>query len=322
MKAILALLIAVLLGFNIYQMIDRRDLKVALSNNEASLHARAEAAARPERERVKHLDDQNSDLAKKVADLEKKLDGLEKNADSEVAANAPKENPMKAMAQMLENPAMKDMMVAQQKAQMDLFFKGLYEKLNLSPEELEHFKGILTDMQMINVESGMKLMGENLTGPEREALLKKIKEDQDAAKARIKEFLNDESDYAYYEFYSTTLNERMTANGLNKSLAEKGIPLAPEQEEALVQLMYDERQKIAYEFDYNDQNKFDPTSLTEASVARFLEQQAQLQHNVASSAGTLLTPEQQEIFTQSQEQMRAMQEMGLKMAQQMFKPGE
>lgn len=318
MKALALLLIALLLGCNIYQMIDRRDLKVALSNMEASLLAKAEAVAKPERERAEQLGDENDLLAKKVADLERKI------ADptvAEIPPGPPKENPLKAMAAMMDNPAMKDLMVAQQKAQLDLFFKGLYEKLNLSPEELEHFKGLLTELQMVNVESGMKLMSGDLTGPEREALFKKIKEDQEAGKARIKEFLNDESDYAYYEFYSTTLNERMTTSGLNKTLAEKGIPLDAGQEESLVQLMYDERQKIDYEFDYNDQNNIDPTTLTAESVTRFLAQQDQLQGNVAASAATLLTPEQQEIFAQSQQQMRAMQEMGLNMAQQMFNSG-
>ncbi len=322
MKSVVILLIAALLGFNIYQLIDRRDLEVSLSNNDATLEAHAEAVARPEREKAELLGEQNRRLENKVAELEKKLGDLKKETVAEASPDPLKENPMKAMAEMMENPAMKDMMVAQQKAQLDLFFKGLYEKLDLKPDELEHFKGLLTDLQMANVEAGMKLMGGNLSAPEREALLKKIKDDQDAAKNRIKEFLNDESDYAYYEFYSTTLNERMTTSGLSKSLTEKGIPLTVDQEESLVQLMYDERQQINYDFDYNDQNKFDPTTLTEESVARFLEQQNELQVNIANSAGQVLTPEQQEVFQQSQQQMRAMQEMGLKMARQLFKGGE
>jgi hypothetical protein len=223
---------------------------------------------------------------------------------------------------MMGNPAMRDMIVAQQKASLDLLFKGLYEKLSLNPEELENFKGLLTDLQMVNVESGMKLMGEDLTPSEREALFKQMKVDQDAAKGRIKEFLNDESDFAYYEFYSNTLNERMSASGLGKTLGEKGIPLAADQEESLVQLMYDERQKVDFEYDYSDQYNFDPTTLSEESLTRYFEQQAELQENIAASAGTLLTPEQQEVFAQNQQQMRSMQEMGLKMAQQMFQGSE
>ncbi len=320
MKALALIVIAALLGFNIYQMIDRRDLKVALSNLEASLEAKADAAALPDREKAGKLESENEALASKVASLEQKI--AEAPAAGATPPAAPKENPLKAMAEMMDNPAMKDMMVAQQKAQLDVFFKGLYEKLDLTPDELEHFKGLLTDLQMVNVESGMKLMGGDLTDAEREALMEKIKEDQETAKARIKEFLNDESDYAYYDFYSSTLNERMTTSTLNKSLAEKEMALDPTQEESLVQLMYDERQKIDYEFDYNDQNNFDPTTLSEETVARFLEQQNQLQSNIAASASNLLTPAQMEVFTQSQQQMRAMQEMGLNMAKQMFSGDE
>ncbi|MEM7387754.1 MAG: hypothetical protein AAF514_22695, partial [Verrucomicrobiota bacterium] len=125
-------------------------------------------------------------------------------------------------------------------------------------------------------------------------------------------------DYEYYEFYSDTLGERMAMTGLQSRLKESGSSLDGVTEEALVQLMHEEREAIGFENHYYDQNRFDPSTLTEASIDRFMEQYDALQGNLSTSAGRILNGEQLEMFRENQKTSRSMQEMGLGMMFNMF----
>jgi DNA topoisomerase VI subunit A len=63
----------------------------------------------------------------------------------------------------------------------------------------------------------------------------------------------------------------------------------------------------------------DPTQLTEERIAEILKQMEEMQKRYADRAATILSPAQFQQFTKWQQQMSAMQTMGLKMAAKMFK---
>ncbi len=319
MKALIGIVLAALIGLNIYQHIDRTNLKNDLALAESAIEARTEEVAEPLRKKTETLTKENAALVAKVATLEEAAKEAETVAAGEdTASGGGKENPIKAIAKAMDNPAMKELMVAQQKATIDTMYKRLYEKLQLEGEDLEHFQGLLTDAQMTMVELGMKMMGGEISEEERKELVQKIQDSQKQLKENVKEFLNDDDDFDYYEFYTDTLSERMAMSGLQQALTQKDIALAPAKEEELVKLMHEERQAIQFEDHYYDQNRFDPSTMNKAKVDRFLEQYTQLETNVANRAGSILNQEQLAVFKENQKSARAMQEMGLNMALSMF----
>jgi hypothetical protein len=68
------------------------------------------------------------------------------------------------LGKMMKDPAMREMMREQQKAMVNLMYAGLFRDLNLSPDEKEKLKGLLTEAQMRNMESAQGLFGGNEEG--------------------------------------------------------------------------------------------------------------------------------------------------------------
>ncbi len=313
MKTFLGIVIAALIGLNIYQYFDRDRLQSELNQVNADIEFKAELIAAPLRDKTEALTAKNASLESKIAALEQGDD--QKNKKSVSASRA---NPMKAMAKAMEdNPAMQEMIAAQQSATLKMMYGRLYENLSLNDEELEHFQKLLTDAHMVAVENGMKMIGD-LPKDERETLLKEIEASQEDLKGRVREFLNDSEDYDYYTFYTKTLNERMAMSSFQKMLETRNEPMDSDTEEALVALMFEKREAMDFEDNYHDQYEFDPRSMTQEKVDRYLEKYSQLEQNIANSAGDLLTSGQLEAFRENQKSARGMIEMGLNMTLQMF----
>ena len=324
MKALVALLIVAFAGLNIFQFVKNRDLMTELELLKGSQQSQIESAKTLLAEENTRLNAKKKELEDKVASLEKEVTThLAKAAtaprpDEKDGDDGEETSPMAAMSEMMNSPQMKEMIAAQQKATFDIMYKGLFEKLGLEGDELEHFKTLLTNGQMANIEASMGLMNPKLPEEERAALLADLKKNQENLQSSIKEFLNDENDYKEYEFYSKTVGERMTISGLQTQLQSNNIPLDPQQEDKLVHLMYEERTKVPFENDFHDQNNFDPTALNKDSLERFSEQNKIYQANLENRVGEVLTPEQSTVFIEQQKQAAAMQQMGLKMAIGMF----
>ena len=138
---------------------------------------------------------------------------------------------------------MKEIVAAQQPAPLDAVCSRLYEHLALKGEELEHFQKLITDAQMTMMETGMKMLAGDLSREERQELAIAIAD----AEAALKPFLNDDEDFDYYNFYTGTIGECAAMNGLRSVLELAGSTLDSETEEALVQVMFDERQAIGFE---------------------------------------------------------------------------
>ena len=74
--------------------------------------------------------------------------------------------------------------------------------------------------------------------------------------------------------------------------------------------------------DLEDEQTVDPAIFTEKAVGTYIEEMSKLHEQHLARASTILSPRQLEQFKASQKQMRAMQEMGMKMASKMFGGGE
>jgi outer membrane murein-binding lipoprotein Lpp len=246
-------------------------------------------------------------------------------AAANAAPAAPKKSPMSQMAEMMKNPAMHDMIAAQQKQAVEMSFGDLIKHFNLSPEERDQFVKLLTDRQMDQVDIGLKAMDPSLTPDERAALGQQIKDANAADDAKIQQFLNDDADYAYYQTYVQQQPERTEISMLNTTLAKDNMPLDPTQADNLATMMYNARTNFKFTQNFGDPTaaaSIDPSSMTDQAIQTYLQQEAQLQSQIADQAASLLTPEQLDIFKQNQAQMLQLAKMGMTMSRQMMGGGK
>lgn len=224
-----------------------------------------------------------------------------------------------AIANMMKNPQMKEMMRAQQKLVVDQMYASLPRYLSLTAETKEKLQALLVERQQALAETGLAMMN----GSEGER--KKAAEESKAAKAEydqaIKELLG-EQDYEVFELYEESVPEQTHVTMFKNSLTGDES-LSEEQENGLVAAMYQARKDLPNDSLLNQQNKSpDPERLSEEGVAEALKQMERLQQRYAEGAAGILSAAQLEKFRAWQEQMAAMQRAGLSMAAQMFGKGK
>ena len=242
--------------------------------------------------------------------LEEETKGKEKPASSD-------ENPMSAMAKMMKDPAMREVMKSQMRSQVDFMYRDLFDLLGLDAGKQEQLTKLLVDRAGAGMDLGFSMMGgEKISDEER----KKKTEAMAAATAEsdqaLKELLGD--DYAKYDSFEKSQPERQQLNSLNGLLKDKGIGLSEEAESKLMDTMFKERTSFKYDVDLSDQRTMDPGKFTAENLSRFQEQQAVLRGQILSKVEPILTPDQLEVFRKSQEQQAAMEKMGMEMAQKMM----
>lgn len=226
-------------------------------------------------------------------------------------------SPFAGIAKMMKNPGMKSMIRAQQQGQMDMTYGALFKGLALSAENQEAFKNLLLDKQMALVDLSMGVMDGSATPEDRKELASKIADLTKSYDAQIKSLLGDDN-FPLYQEYESTQPERMQVNMFKQSLSGEDA-LSDQQEHDLIRALYDERKdypEIAKQYDRS--NPPDPATFTEAVITNQLAVMAQLQEKNTERASAVLTASQLTQFKKSQEQLRALQEMGMKMAGQMF----
>jgi hypothetical protein len=242
--------------------------------------------------------------------LEEETKGQEKPAAGD-------ENPMSAMAKMMKDPAMREVMKSQMRSQVDFMYRDLFDLLGLDAGKQEQLTKLLVDRAGAGMDLGFSMMGgEKISDEER----KKKTEAMAAATAEsdqaLKELLGD--DYAKYDSFEKSQPERQQLNSLNGLLKDKGIGLSEEAESKLMDTMFNERTSFKYDVDLSDQRTMDPGKFTAENLSRFQEQQAVLRGQILSKVEPILTPDQLEVFRKSQEQQAAMEKMGMEMAQKMM----
>jgi hypothetical protein len=242
---------------------------------------------------------------------------LEEETKSQEKPAAGDENPMSAMAKMMKDPAMREVMKSQMRSQVDFMYRDLFDLLGLDAGKQEQLTKLLVDRAGAGMDLGFSMMGgEKISDEER----KKKTEAMAAATAEsdqaLKELLGD--DYAKYDSFEKSQPERQQLNTLNGLLKDKGIALSEEAESKLMDTMFKERTSFKYDVDLSDQKTMDPKKFTAENLSRFQEQQAVLRGQILSKVEPILTTDQLEVFRKSQEQQAAMEKMGMEMAQKMM----
>lgn len=220
-------------------------------------------------------------------------------------------------AEMMKNPAMKDMMRQQQIAAIDMQYAGLFSRFNLTEEEKADFKQLLAERVQHDAELGFKMF-EDITPEQRKALVEEYENSKKAAEARIREFLNNDADYDAFTSWEETKGERIQIDMGRGLFATAGEPLTPEQEEQLIGVMLHVRKESSSVPDLTKPQNFDPANLTQAEIDRQLARYDANAEAIATQSSQFLSPKQIETLRTLQRQWRTMSESGLKMTSAMF----
>ncbi|HUL52131.1 MAG TPA: hypothetical protein VLT83_01855 [Opitutaceae bacterium] len=143
------------------------------------------------------------------------------------------------LSTLLENPEFNRLWTTQQKALLDGRYAALFKNLNLSPADLDKFKGLLVDKQnaMMDVMAAARDQGLNPRNPDDRAQIASLEQTAQAqVDANIRQALGD-TQFAQYQNYEQTLPQRNVVNQLAQTLSYTGAPLQPYQVDQLVNIL-------------------------------------------------------------------------------------
>jgi hypothetical protein len=234
-------------------------------------------------------------------------------------------NGMSAFANMFKNKDMRDLIRTQQKAalgpMMEKNYGSFFSSLGLSSEQTATLKDLVVKKAMVDAEMGVSMLAGDMDPDKRTEMVQKGKADKDAINDQIKAFLGDDN-YSQFKDYEKTQPER-TALGMFRDQQASGPgALTGDQENLLVNAMYEERQNFKFTTDFYDQSKFDYNNLdaifTEDRINQFEQERQQLDKRYMDRARSILRDDQMEPFEKFLAAQDQMQMAGMKVAVQMF----
>ena len=223
-----------------------------------------------------------------------------------------------AMSQMMKDPKMREAMKGAAVMQIEMQYAKLIGRLSLNETETNHFKKLLGDRFSAKTDMGFEMMDAKLTKEQRKAATDKFEASKNASDAAIKEFLNDDADFAAFKHWEDTEPERMQIMLGKTAFDAAGAPLSAEQEEQLISLMADVRKRPSDLPDLNDPQQIDPSMMTDDFTKRLSTAFDEQQRSVLEGAAGFLAQPQLEALKKMQEQMRTLNEAGLKMSKSMM----
>jgi hypothetical protein len=223
-----------------------------------------------------------------------------------------------ALAKMVSDPKMREAMKGAAVAQIEMQYSQLISKLSLDAAETSHFKKLLGDRLSAKTDLSFKMMDAALSKEQRKAATDEYNAKNKVSDAAIKQFLNDDTDFATFKHWEDTETERMQMMMGKSAFDGANATLAPEQEEQLINLMAEVRKRPSDVPDLNDPQNIDPSMMTDEFTRRAIAVFDQQQGSVLEGAAGFLTPPQLEALKKMQEQMRALNEAGLKMSKSMM----
>jgi hypothetical protein len=232
---------------------------------------------------------------------------------------------MKGIAKMYSDPKMKEMLRSQQAMGVNLIYGGLAKDLALNKDEAREVMDILLDRQMEAAESSMKIFEKGQPDPEK---MQEAGEQSAAAREvrnqELRETLGP-GRYKKFEDYEKTIGERMALEQVEKQLAAGGTPLAAGQSQSLLEIMKQERLRTP-PTTLNSANPDQTAQLaalrSDTALDEWNKSQEAFNRRILDRARPLLNADQLTAFEAAQKQQLSMQQMGMRMGQQMMKKGK
>ena len=270
------------------------------------------ASAGAERERAaKEL----AEVRAKLKEAEEKIAKAAKAAPVAQASVAVKAEGgvAKSMAEMMKDPAFKEMAKSQQVAMLDFEYGKLFERFKLSDGEKQDLKNMLAERKSKEMDFGLAMMAGEKDEKKIAEGVKALEAFKAESDAKIRTFLNNEEDFQKYKNWEETKGERMQLNMSGAAFSNVGEPLTSEQEDRLVAAMHAARTQVKDLPDLQKPENFKPENMTPEMVERMMKSYDSQASQVAQQAADFLSPKQIEALKTMQQTQKTMQEMGLKM---------
>jgi hypothetical protein len=223
-----------------------------------------------------------------------------------------------ALAQMMKDPAMKKMIMQQQGMAMRMMYGELPKQLGLDSQQSDQLMNLLTQRQM---ELTDKTLGAVDGSADKSAISQQTADIRAQYDQQLKALLGDS--YPQLQAYEKTVGDRAEMAQFQQQFSTLGQPLSDDQRNGLLQIMMEERAGMPASplAQSNPDVAGQISALNDDGVVHdFLAQQEALAERVLARAGTVLSPEQLTTLANLQKQMLQMQESGMNINRQMFKP--
>lgn len=221
-------------------------------------------------------------------------------------------NPARQWAEMLKNPEMRKAIRAQQAIGMRMLYGDLIKELHLDSDRADKLYDILVDQTLQSSEMGMDM----LDGKSSAGSIADLKAKTDA---QIDELLGPNGHQKVADFQQS-LGDRMLVNQFDQTLSASDVKLSPEQKNALLQIMGEERKNSAtmqkFSNPANQMQLFEGNNwdqYVKASEEHF----ARVQRRAAG----ILTQSQTKEFQKSLDSWASMQKASMDMMKQMHQGG-
>lgn len=223
-----------------------------------------------------------------------------------------------SMTKMFQDPKMRETMKAQQMIQIEMQYAKLIGKLQLDDKEDAHFKQLLSDRLTDRTELSFQMMDKTLTPAQRKAASDAYEARKATSDEAIRTFLNDDTDYATFQHWEDTEQERMQLVMGRSAFEGAGVPLTQQQEEQLIDLMAQVRKQPSDIPNWTDPRSLDPAKMASDFLPKLMAQLKAQHQTVRNGAASFLTPDQLAALAKMQEQILTMTEAGMKMSRAMM----
>ena len=227
---------------------------------------------------------------------------------------APDASPGGVMAEMMKNPAARDALKAQTRAQLENEYRDLFDSLGLDETTSDAVMKLITDRAFAQMDSAFAMSSGS--PEEKAAAATALKAESDKAEAALKEKLG--PNYASFEKFEKSAPERQQLKMVKSAFKDKGLDFDEATEAKLMDSLYETRSNWKFEHDYSNPANLSPDSLNEEALNRYAEENAKMQESVETKVREFLSPEQFDAFRSAQKQQQEMMQLGLKMSRGMF----
>jgi len=259
--------------------------------------------------RAQAANDEGPALLKRLADAQARIKALQDQAaaakrtratrDAADAGPAGRQDWRGGFRQAMNNPEFVKLMAIQQKVGLDgryaSLFKNLTQTFNLTPEQLEQFKGLLVQKQQSMMDALQAARQQGLdprTDPD--GFSQAVSAAQSSVDQQIQAALGPAA-FAQYQQYEQTLPQRNTVNQVQQSLSYSATPLTDDQATQLIQILAQDQ----------------PPSTGAASIRSLLNPNptGNITPQALIDAAAVLAPAQVQALTQIQQAQVARQQM-------------
>jgi hypothetical protein len=206
--------------------------------------------------RAQLADGDNATLKKQLADARKTIKLLEdrllamrgrRGGGGDVAGDGDGENGAQngprrggrfgAFANMAANPEFQKLMAIQMKGRIDQTYGALFKSLNLSPEQLAQFQGLLADKQQAMMDVMQAARSQGITrASDPDGFNTLVNQAISQSDAAIQQALGD-AGFQQYQQYQQSLPERNTVNSLQQALSYTQTPLTDDEANQMIGLL-------------------------------------------------------------------------------------